>query len=404
VKAVSQFEKTTPSISINLESVPADAMLDKLLTAVKAGQGPDVVSSDSAWIAELAAAKAFSDVTTEFASIKSEFFPGTVDGVTYNGKQYAVPWYTNNVALFWNKKTFKAAGISGPPTTWDDLVTVGEQLTKNGNYGFMMGSDGNGSYLWLPFLWQAGGELFTSNGKAAAFNSAAGQAAWEYYASLPLMHHIVPPSYLGAGLTWEQYYTPFLQEQAAMMTQGDWAITPLQQGNPGLEFGIAPLPVGKERATVLGGYTLGIPTTSKNREAAWKFIQWLTAAGQEWILESYQRVPTRVDVEHSALAKNPLETAFLEQAPYGRAQPNIPAWDNIICNAMSNGWDATIHGASSVLGGLDIAVKQTNKYLQDPTNFSLSMAEIWDAGVWDAPGWTGSVSSKKHTTSTQAGW
>lgn len=370
LKAINQYQQENRHVKIVLDSVSADNMLDKIIVAVRAGQGPDVASIDSAWIAELAAAKVLKDISGEFASVKSEFFPGPVEAVTYHGAEYAVPWYTNNVALFWNKRMFQEAGIIGPPETWGELITTGKKLTRDGKYGFMMGSDGNGTFLWLPFLWQAGGDVLSADGKTVAFGGPAGLNAWEFYASLPLNYHMVPPSYLAAGVTWESYFTPFMNEQAAMMTIGDWAIAPMKQGNPSLDYGIAPLPSGVQRATVIGGYTLGVTTTSHQPSAAWDFIRWLTAKPQEWILEGYSRIPARQDVAATPFGQMPLEQGFLKQAAYGRPQPDIPQWDTILSISMSNAWDATIRRVVSPEQGLRQAVAAANKALANAVTTS----------------------------------
>jgi len=373
LKAINQYQQENRHVKIVLNSVSADSMLDKLITAVRAGQGPDVASVDSAVIAELAAAKILKDISGEFASVKNEFFPAPVEAATYRGAQYAVPWYTNNVALFWNKRMFREASIKSPPETWSELVTTGSKLTRNGKYGFMMGSDGNGIFLWLPFLWQAGGNILSPDGKTVAFGEPAGLKAWEFYASLPLNHRMVPPSYLAAGTTWESYFTPFMNEQAAMMTIGDWAIAPMKQGNPGLDYGIAPLPSDVQRATVMGGYTLGVTTTSHQPGAAWDFIRWLTAKSQEWILEGYSRIPARQDVAATTFGRMPLEQSFLEQAGYGRPQPSIPQWYNIATTSMSNAWDATIRRVVSPEQGLKRAVADANKVLAT----AVTSADTW---------------------------
>jgi multiple sugar transport system substrate-binding protein len=154
-----------------------------------------------------------------------------------------------------------------------------------------------------------------------------------------------------------------MNEQAAMMTIGDWAIAPMKQGNPGLDYGIAPLPSDVQRATVMGGYTLGVTTTSRQPSAAWDFVRWLTAKPQEWILEGYSRIPARPDVAATTFGRMPLEQGFLEQAGYGRPQPSIPQWFTIATTSMSNAWDATIRRVVSPEQGLKQAVADSNKVL-----------------------------------------
>jgi len=362
-KAAALYEKQNPGITINIQSFDPNSFLNKLIVAVKGGQGPDIASVDSAWVEELGAGGIATDITSQFAAVKSQFLPGPINTGIDSGKQYAVPWYTNNVALFWNKKMFHAAGLSAAPRNWPELVSFGKKLTAGGKYGLMQGGSGFGSYLWLPFAWQNGASLITGN--QATFGSPQGLAAWQFYSDLFLTDKIVPPSMLGVTASWDQYYTPFMQEQVAMMTVGDWAIGALKAGNPNLQFGIAPLPRGKQGATVIGGYDLTIPSTSKNAAAAWNFIRWLTAGGQNWVLESYSRTPARKDVLSTPYAsKDPMIEVFIKQGAVGHAQPNVPQWDNIINTILADAWEGVITGKSAPAKALAQAVTQANSALK----------------------------------------
>ena len=69
----------------------------------------------------------------------------------------------------------------------------------------------------------------------------------------------------------------------------------------------------------------------------------------------------------------PLEQGFLEQAGYGRPQPNIPQWYTIATTSMSNAWDATIRRVVSPEQGLKQAVAAANKVLAN----AVTIADTW---------------------------
>ena len=149
-----------------------------------------------------------------------------------------------------------------------------------------------------------------------------------------------------------------------MVMSGDWAIFAIKEGNPDLDFAVAPLPKGKEAATVIGGYNLGIPATSQNVDAAWDFIAWLTAAEQESILQGYNRIQARADILDTEYAKqDPLLQVFFEQAAIGRARATVPAWDEIENTVMADAWDSVILGEATPEEALSDAVEQTNELL-----------------------------------------
>jgi multiple sugar transport system substrate-binding protein len=260
---------------------------------------------------------------------------------------------------------FQAAGLSAAPATWQELVDFGKKLTSGDKYGLMLGSKGFGSYLWFPFAWQNGATLISADGKTAEFDSPQGQEAWQFYADLYLTQKIVPEDIKSATNSWDQLFAPFIQERVAMMMTGDFGIKPVQTGNPNLEFGIAPLPRGKEAATVIGGYDLAIAKTSKAPDAAWEFIRWLTAQEQEGILEQYARIPARQTVLGTAYAKqDPLIQVFIDQSPAGRARATVPQWDEIENTILADAWDSVVLGQAAPADALSAAAQKTNELLQ----------------------------------------
>ncbi len=363
--AAKQYQEAN-GVEVVVESTAPPEMLNKLITAVRGGGGPDVVSVDSAWNATLGAAQILTDVSERFAPISDQFFAGPVGTGKYLDVQYAVPWYTNNVALFYNTKLFEAAGIDGPPATWDELVEKGTALTSGENYGLMLGGGGFGSFQFWPFAWQNGATLISEDGKLAEFDSEAGQEAWQFYSDLYLTHKIVPEDVKSAGESWDQVFAPFIQERAAMVMAGDWAIGAFKDGNPDLQFAVAPLPKGKEAATVIGGFNLGIPTTAPNPDEAWKFIEWLTAQEQESILQGYNRIQARADIlDTEYAAKDPLIKVFIDQSAVGRARATVPAWDEIENTIMSDAWDSVLLGEATPADALADAAEQTNTLLAE---------------------------------------
>jgi multiple sugar transport system substrate-binding protein len=360
--AIADYEKAN-NATVTLESVDSNTLDDKLIVAVKAGAGPDVVSIDVNNAPVLASAGVLRGIGSEFASIKDNFAPGGVAAAQYNGIQYSVPWYTNNLGLFVNPKMLEKAGVSKAPTDWTELVDACDAVTNGKQYGIMYGADGYGSYQWFPFLWQNGGSVLTPDGKKAAFDNAAGIEAWEFFADLYLTHHDVPPAVVAANSSWDQITQPFAEEQVAMCIIGDYGILPVQEAAPSLKFEVVPLPKNVYAATILGGFNFAIPRTSTQVSAAWDFIEWMVAPKQTWILDAYDRMSTLKSAEHSKYAENPLHAGFVAQASVARALPPITDMGNINWTYIANAWDATITRQGSPESELRKAAVQTNASL-----------------------------------------
>ena len=112
---------------------------------------------------------------------------------------------------------FKAAGIDAPPTTWDEFEADAEKLTDPPDqYGYEMFAS-ESAYYWYPWLYQAGGDLLTEDGKDVAFNSAEGKKAAEFYVNLA---KYAPPDYLNSNSY--DGRVAFANGQVGMYMAGAW--------------------------------------------------------------------------------------------------------------------------------------------------------------------------------------
>ena len=340
---------------IHLEVFPHGSLRDKLITAVRGGVGPDVVSVDGAWTAQMAASGVAMDLSDKWASRAGEFFPGPAQTGSFDGKQYAVPWYANNVALFYNQEHFDKAGITQAPATWEDFLGAAKELTGGGQHGFMMGTDLFGTFLFWPFLWQAGGAILDEAGANPTFASAAGHEAWEFLAGLYLTDQVVPSGITAVRNGWDELWAPFVQGKVSMMMVGDWAISALAESAPDLGYAIAPLPRHTERATVVGGYNLLIPTTSKRPDQAWRLVDWLTKPERDELLASYDRMAARKDASLDGLEER--YRVFRDQADIARSRPSICHWSAVEAIVGKHG-DQTLQRQASPAAALDAAANE----------------------------------------------
>src|SRR5439155_140863 len=99
--------------------------------------------------------------------------PGATTPSGTLGPVYGIPKDFNTLGLVYNKDLFKAAGIAEPTNdwSWTDLSAAAKKLTTGGVVGLSLPAD---AARFMPFLWQAGGDL-------ANINNAAGVAATDFY-------------------------------------------------------------------------------------------------------------------------------------------------------------------------------------------------------------------------------
>lgn len=349
-------------VTVNLQGIPTQDLVPKLTTTAAGGSGPDVAIVDVSSIAQLAAGQVLADISSQSGEVSGDFPTELLAGASYDGKQYGLPYTTNNVALYYNKAMLDSAGIA-VPTTWDELRDAAIELTGGEQYGYMFGAQGQGAFLFWPWLWQNGGQILNDD-MTAAFASDEGIEAFEFYAGMAMTDKVAPPEFIASNASWDQYVAPFAQERVAMMAIGPWGTFPVQDANPDLDFGIAPLPSRKESASVLGGAAIGVGHHAQNAETAWEFVRWMTASEQMHYIQDTGNIPGRTEVVESDWAKeDPLRQVFIEQIPVSRARPAIPTWGDVEWGVMANMWDSVIQGQAAPADALLAAVDEANNAL-----------------------------------------
>ncbi|PLU01604.1 extracellular solute-binding protein [Sinorhizobium medicae] len=277
------FAKANPDIKVNLEFVAYEGLHDKTVLAQGSGGGYDVVLFDVIWPAEYAANNVLLDVTDRITDeINQGVLPGAWTTVEYDGKRYGMPWILDTKYLFYNKEILEKAGIKEPPKTWDELAEQAKAIKDKGlleNPIAWSWSQAEAAICDYTTLVSAYGGKFLDSGKPA-FASGGGLDALNYMVT----------SYT-SGLT-NPNSKEFLEEDVRKVFQNgeaafalNWTYMYNLANNPkeskvAGKVGVVPAPgvEGKsEVSAVNGSMGLGITTTSKHPEEAWKYIVHMTS-------------------------------------------------------------------------------------------------------------------------------
>jgi multiple sugar transport system substrate-binding protein len=274
-----QFHELHPNISVEFEDVPAEEATDRLTTRIAGGNPPDVQFLDQSAVIDFASRNALLELgpyAEQSAAIDvDDYVAAFLDAAIYEEKLYGLPIDGETTGLFYRTDMFEAAGISGPPTTWDELEAAAKALTNpdENTYGFILFAP-EAAYYWYPFLWQNGGELLSEDGMEILFNSDEGKEAAEFYVGLA---QYSPADYLNSNSY--DGRIAFAEGQVGMYVAGAWFAGVMQSEFPDIEglWAAAPLPERKRCATTVAGDTLVIPAGSENHDAAWKWVEFLSA-------------------------------------------------------------------------------------------------------------------------------
>ncbi len=179
---------TATGIKVNVKLVQADA----ILTAVVAGNGPDVVLSVSGWFAvNYAMRNAVEDLSRfpDFEEVIQPFTDSILEPLTYNNGirkgVYGLPETQNFPLLFYRTDVMEELGLP-IPQTWDELIAElptiqGNSLTVAVNFPDIAVADIS---VLDSMIFQNGGSIYDADGKKTLIDSEAGVAAFKRYTSL----------------------------------------------------------------------------------------------------------------------------------------------------------------------------------------------------------------------------
>lgn len=357
-KLVEQYEAENPGVTIQLVRDNDSSYYDKLVTQITAGRGPDIVRLEppkvsqylnNGWLAEL------DDVVTP--ETVGDYFANTIEAASKDGSIYAVPQDVSTLALYYRKDLFEDAGISAPPTTWEELKENAEDLTDGRIYGIGLFA-GWGAYEFYPWLWQSGAEVLNADGTEAVFNSADGVRALQLWTDL---QQTAMPQGM-ATATEDDVRGPFENGTLAMFTSGPYMVSTLRaDGLSDDEWGVAPLPADQTEASVLGGMDLAVLTNSEVQDAAKDFLTWLmTDEVQTGWAQALGYIPVKESMYSlPAFADDETVKIFKDIVAMSKSRPTIE-WAADVDTALGEAVQAALSGSATPQEALDAAVNTSN--------------------------------------------
>src|SRR5215203_6707121 len=305
--------------------MPADTgtYFDKLRTQLQAGSGGvDVIGGDVIWPAQLAANGWIVDLSDKFPeSEQKKFLDAPLQSVSYDGKVWGVPWYTDAGMLYHRIDLLEKSGYSEPPKTWDELKEMAVKVKKDQGtkYGFVFQGDvyEGGVCNGLEYIWQYGGDVLDPSDPNKVIidspESAAGLAA-----EASILSSGAAPQ---AVSTYQEAETDaaFFQDPGNAVFARQWPYGYAYLDTKGYlkqdQVGVGPLPVeeGHQLASCLGGWDMLINSQSEMQDEAWEFIKFMTS--EESL--KFRAVKATVLPTRSSLLRDP-EIAKIPVVSQGR--------------------------------------------------------------------------------------
>jgi arabinogalactan oligomer / maltooligosaccharide transport system substrate-binding protein len=304
---VAQYMVDNPNVMVNVQEIPFAQIFNKWKTDVASGgTAADMYTAPNDDLGNWVRAGLVAPLDAQLAGKLGGVSQTGIDGVTVDGKIYAVPGIIKAVALVYNKTT-----IPTPPATTADLLA----LVKSGKK-IVINQSNYYAYGLFPAF---GGQLMDSTGKCTADQGGYADA----------MQYLVDLKAAGADFETDgaKVDSLFQTAKADMIIEGPWALGDIVKNLGADKVGVAPLPAGpkgpsKPLAGIDGFY---LNPNSQNTDAAIQLAQYIfSAKGLAAYADQAGDPPARTDVTIA----DPLVKAFADAASAGTPRPQSTQFGN----------------------------------------------------------------------------
>ncbi len=345
------FQAENPNITVTVTVSDWDTYWDKLQTTLAAGNPPDVFSMDAPLYLDYQSRGVLLNLQPYMDAESfdlSDYYEVSLQCYQTEDGYYGLPRDVQPIVMYYNKDMFDAAGVAYPDETWtwETLVEEGQKLTLD--------TDGDGitdqyalwadlwdmELYWGAAVWQNGGEILGEDFSKTLLGEPAAMETWQYIYDMIFTSGIMPtPS------TAEQFGDPFESGNAAMTPAGHWVV-PYYSGVD-FDWDVAPLPMGKERVSMVNSVGFVAANASKHPDEAWAFLKYLVGEpGQSRVTSLGLGVPALKSIANSdAYLNQPTKAInhelFLQTMDYARVKPcfrGYEEWATLFGDGMYSIW------------------------------------------------------------------
>ena len=323
-------------VEVEFNAIPHDNIRQQFVQDALSGAGGfDVYIADQVWLPEFYEKGFISDISGSLSDDdRADFSKTAIETVSYDGAIVALPIMVHNCAMYYRTDLLGAAGLSGPPKTWDEYRAYAKATTKDGVYGTMiLSKQGIEAATRLnSFYQQAGGDIVDAAGNAT-IDTDAGRAALEFMTAVVFEDQSAPEGVLE------------LPDMQGAWLEGKLALAPvwpylysLSKEPLGDTFSIGTSPGLTKPGGTVYSWGFAAAAGSTNPEAAAEWVKWSTSTeqlynfGKEWLnpvprasaIAKVQADPDISDGDKAAIA------AFAESAAAGTSMPMIPQYSQLL--------------------------------------------------------------------------
>ena len=367
---VKKFENENPDIHIDIRAVPGAQYQTKLKTLVASGSPPDVFVCGDVLFAYL---KPFLADLTDLAvrdkdQIHMEdFYPAVLKATTVDNRIYFLPQTFNVSLLYYNKKIFKDVGLAYPTAdwTWDDYRNAGLKVQA---YKARTGADVYGSTIilgwwgeWLNLVHGSGGDLFNPEVTRCTLDSPEAIQGISFYLAKIGKDGFSPRPGYGPS-------TGFASGKYAMEFGGHTGNWPTYRKIKDLDWDVEALPKGPKgvRGGEISVGGLGISRDTTEKEAAWKFLVFMTSPNsiRRFMMQGWPPIRKSIAAEVPKDQKPECRAALERGLASATPIPSTPDFIEIALDIVQPEIDSMIEEGQDPRIAAGRATKAANAFLK----------------------------------------
>ncbi|HEY9769997.1 MAG TPA: ABC transporter substrate-binding protein [Coleofasciculaceae cyanobacterium] len=332
---VNKFNQQHADIKFQIVEAPSDSnqVEDLYTSSFLLGNSPyDVVYMDIVWTPKFAAAGWLRDISERLSAEEAEqYLEADIAGGMYQDKLYRLPFRSDAGMLYYRQDLLEQAGYE-PPETFDELLKISQDLQqqKLADWGYVwQGKQYEGSAaMFVEILQGSGGFWVNPDTLEVGLDRPEAIAAVEFLRET-IARNISPPGVT----TYAEEETRLLFQNGKVVFLRNWPYVYSLAAESAIagKYNIKPMvhAVGQDSGATLGGWGLGIATSTQHPDAAWQVIEFLSSedAQREFVLDT-GFVPSRIALfnDPEIVAKYDYYPQLLEVVQSSALRPPIPQY------------------------------------------------------------------------------
>lgn len=328
---ISRFEEANSGYQVELQVINWNDIDQQVATLISTGQQPDLLNINK--FAEYAA----DGLIYEAADVVSEetigdMLPTFIENASVDGTQYGIPFIASARLFFYNESLFEEAGISEPPTTWDELRDAAEQIQALGDgvvgYGLPLGPEESQAEFQM---WANGnGGHWVDDSGEWTIDSPENVETLQWLGDNLVEPGLTQPNPASTNRT--DLFSLFAQGNVGMLNGAVFLPGIIDEQNPELEYGIAPIPSADgDQSSTLGvqDYLMAFQNEG-NEEAVRLFLDFFYAEDNYTEFITQEGFLPVTQSGSDALSEDERLQPFIEALPDAQFYPTTkPAWSTV---------------------------------------------------------------------------